>query len=338
MDDVRDLLEAAVGSYRPRGDLGAVESRVRRRRTARRIAAAAVALATLLVPGWLAWSALRGPERPATDGAEEPVRYTDPLGWSAEVPPGWHVLTFGGFNGRQDVTGAAIGSVPLRTTPDGTYPDLANLPPDAAVVIVSHAEGGPVPSVFEDDSAFPLRWNDLNVLPGPADARVLSFRAGGMVFRLEVRIRSGVSSGIEEAARGIVSSIEPVPLHEGELLPSGYLVVRADRVQAVGSGAVVETARGPFLLVHAPGGYYALGLPADAVGSFEWDEEAREVVWTQDGEVFARYDLEGRPVSAPPGADLAPLEIHPVVRAFDGEHLLLGTNITTYPLPAGMWG
>ncbi|GIU98552.1 MAG: hypothetical protein KatS3mg014_0168 [Actinomycetota bacterium] len=337
MDDVRDLLEEAVGRYRPRGGLEAVEARVRRGRVARRIGAVTVALATLLLPGWLAWTALRAPERPATDTTEEPTRYTDPLGWSAEVPPGWHVLRFGGFNGRQQITGAAIGSVPLDATPDGTYPDLADLPLDAAVVIVSHAEGGPVPNALEDDSTFPLRWEDLQVIPG-VDVRVLSFRAAGADLHLEVRIPSGASGETRDAARRIVGSIEPLPLHEGELLPSGYLVVRADRVAPIGSGAVLETARGPFLLVHAPGGYYALGLPADAAGSFQWDEEAREVVWTQDGEVVARYEREGRPVSAPPGADLAPLEIHPVVRAFDGEHLLLHPDVTYGPLPERMWG
>jgi hypothetical protein len=311
---------------------------VRRRRGARRIAAAAVALVTLLVPGWLAWSALRGPEHAATGVTEEPVPYTDPLGWSAEVPPGWHLLTFGGFDGRRRIAGAAISSVPLRPTPDGAYPDLGELPPDAAALIVSHAEGGPYPDLDQDDTPFPLRWGDLHVLPGIVDARVLNFRAAGMEFRLEVRLRSEASRDVEETARAVVASIEPPPLREGELLPSGYLVVRADLVEAVGSGAVVETSRGPFLLVHAPGGYYALGLPAEAAGSFAWDAEAREVVWTRDGEVFARYDREGRPVLQPQGPDLAPLEIHPVVRAYDGEHLLLHPAATYGPLPARMWG
>ncbi len=336
MGDVRDLLERAVGSYRPRVSLEAVETRVRRRRTARRLAAGAVALATLLVPGWLAWSALRAPERPATDVTGEPTRYTDPLGWSVEVPPGWHVLPFGGFDGRQQINGVAISSVPLRLREGGTSVNLEGVEPDGVAVLVIHAEGGPFPDPHQDDSTFPLRWEDLTA--SRVHGAMLPFRARGLDFILGVTLGSEAPAGLEEAARGIVASIEPLPLREGELLPSGYLVVRADLVEAVGSAAVVETTRGPFLLVHAPGGSYALGLPAHATGSFEWDEDAHEVVWTQDGEVFARYDREGRPVLSPPGADLVPLEIHPVVRAFDGEHLLLHPEITYGPLPARMWG
>lgn len=145
-------------------------------------------------------------------------------------------------------------------------------------------------------------------------------------------------SEVKTAARRVVASIAPLPLHEGEFLASGYLVVRADLVGAVGSGVVVETVRGPFLLIHAPGGIYALGLPRDAAGTFAWDEGAREVVWTKDGEVWARFDREGRVVLAPPAADVVPLEPYPVVRAFDGAHLLLHPDATVGALPRGMWG
>jgi hypothetical protein len=333
MDDVRDILEEAVGSYRPRGRLEVVEARMRRRRTTRRIAAATVALATLLVPGWLAWSALRGPQRPAT---EEPTRYADPLGWSVEVPPGWHVLAFSGFDGRQRVAGAAISSVPLRASEDGTFVHLDGVEPDGAAVVVFHAEGGPLSDALRDDSAFPLRWEDLTA--SRAYGAMLPFRARGLDFVLGVALGSEAPPDLEETARAVVGSIEPLPLHEGELLPSGYVVVRADLVGPVGSGAVVETSRGPFLLVHAPGGSYAFGLPADSPGTFSWDEAAREVVWMRHGAVFARYDREGRVVLAPEDIRLAPLEIHPVVRAFDGEHLLLHPDVTYGPLPARMWG
>lgn len=336
MRDVHDLLERAVSSYRPRGTLRAVEARVRRRKTARRISAAVVALAMTLVPGWLAWSGLRERPRPPVDVTQEPVRYSDPLGWSAEVPPGWQVTTFGGFDGRRVISGAAISTAPLRPTEDGTFVRLGDLEPAKAAVVVFHAEGGPFPDLLEDDSTFPLRWEDL--VASKTLGTELDFRARGLDFVLGVTVGPEAPSEVETAARRVVASIAPLPLHEGELLASGYLVVRADLVGAVGSAVVVETVRGPFLLIHAPGGFYALGLPRDAAGTFAWDEEAREVVWGKDGEVWARFDREGRVVLAPPAADVVPLEPHPVVRAFDGAHLLLHPGAAFGALPRNMWG
>lgn len=200
----------------------------------------------------------------------------------------------------------------------------------------AHAEGGRAPDPLRDDSTFPLRWEDLTA--SRTYGAVLPFRARGLDFLLGVTLGSEAPPELEETARAVVRSIEPLPLHEGEILPSGYVVVRADPVETEGSGAVVETDRGAFLVIHAPGGTYALGLPEDADGGFAWDEDAREVIWTRGGEVWARYDREGRVVLAPPDARLTPLEIHPVVRAFDGEHLLLHPEATYGPLPARMWG
>jgi DNA-binding beta-propeller fold protein YncE len=76
MTDLKELLDEAVGTYRPASDEEAVQHRVRRRQRTRRVAAVVVAIAILAVPGWLVWSALRPAptERPAI--ATGPTRAT----------------------------------------------------------------------------------------------------------------------------------------------------------------------------------------------------------------------------------------------------------------------
>ncbi len=250
------------------------------------------------------------------------------------------MLRFDGFDGRVTVRGVALSNVPLRPSEDGTYPDLSDLPPDGVAVIVSHREGGPAPDLLSDDSPFPLRWEGFQAIPGGLIVgQTQDFRANGMDFTVDLAGRAEAIEGLREVLEDLVASISPTPLAEGERRPSGFLAVPERLVHAAGSGAVVDLEDGPFALIHAPGGYYALDLPSEVPPSsvFSWDEAAREVVWTQGGQVVARYDRAGMPVLEPPGADLAPLEIHPVVRAWDGVHLLLHPDATYGPLPAGMW-
>jgi hypothetical protein len=273
------------------------------------------------------------------------VLYEDPLGWTAEIPEGWHVLPLDGSNGRYSVRGAAISNEPLRAGPDGTYPDLSGLFPDGAALIVTHREGGPAPDYLSDDSTFPLRWGDFQAIPGGlVVGSTLDFRANGMDFTLDLAVRADAPEDLVRTLQAIVASIHPLPLTDGEL-PNGYFVVSAGAVAEAPAIRVLDLISDTgkeerFLLVHAPGGYYALDLPSGAGPSSEfiWDAPTQEIVWTQGGEVFARYDREGAPALQPPGADLAPLLIHPVVRAWDAAHLLLRPDVTFGPLPPEMWG
>ncbi|MGZ8585036.1 MAG: PASTA domain-containing protein [Actinomycetota bacterium] len=59
MPDARDLLMEAVGSYEPRGDLGAVERRVERHHRRQRVSAGLVAFAVFAAAGWFALTVFR---------------------------------------------------------------------------------------------------------------------------------------------------------------------------------------------------------------------------------------------------------------------------------------
>jgi len=279
------------------------------------------------------------PTGSSPDSPLETQPHSFPLGFSAYLPEEWHALQFEG-TGRVSVQGVAFSNEPLQAGPDGMYPDLSELFPDGVALIVTHREGGPAPDHQSDDSTFPLRWDDFQAIPGGlVVGSTLDFRANGTDFTLDLAVRADAPEDLVETLQAIVASIEPLPLTEGERLPSGYVVVDASRVEQERSMAVLDLDEGPFMLIHAPGGYYALDLPSEVPPSSEfiWEEATQEFVWTQDGQVYARYDRAGVPVLVPPGVRLASLEIHPVIRAWDGEHLLLHPRASYAPLPAGMW-
>jgi hypothetical protein len=302
-----------------------------------------------LAPGVIDACCVRWQPLPAGSTEPEPTvsvspdaeLYEGPLGWMAQVPESWHVLEFEGFTGRQSIQGAAFSTEPLRRTADGTHPDLSELFPDGAALIVSHREGGPAPDVWSGDSTFPLRWEDFRAIPsGLVVGSVQYFRANGADLTLELAVRADAPAELLQTLQSIVASIRPAPMTAGQQLPTGYIAIDAGPVGEVGSGAVFELDAETFLVVHAPGGYYALDLPTEvpAASVFTWDAEAQEVVWTQEGEVFARYDRAGQPVLSPEGADLALLAIHPVVDPWGGTHLLLHPSAGYGSLPDNFWG
>src|SRR5207344_985015 len=101
--------------------------------------------------------------------------YTDPLGWSIDVPEGWTAESFEEFDGRRTQTGARFFS--------GALDPGGGTASGEMLVTVSHFEGGPVDAPA-DDSTFPLSADDLESNEG---GRQLSFRGDGLPFILDVR-------------------------------------------------------------------------------------------------------------------------------------------------------
>jgi hypothetical protein len=86
MTDVRDLVKQAVGSYEPRGDLGAVERRVERHRRTQQLSAGVVAFAVFAAAGWFAWTAFRpGEVTPGSTPTAPPAVVSIPLGELPEM-------------------------------------------------------------------------------------------------------------------------------------------------------------------------------------------------------------------------------------------------------------
>ncbi len=135
MDDVKELLQDAVGSFEPRGDERAIEARVERRRRIRRMIAGVVGVAVFALAGWFAWAAFRSVE-PRIGSTEfgtydlsdfDVSEYVDPridevdptqaevsftTDWSSDRYPGVHRCELQVF----DASGTRIGSLTFEMT------------------------------------------------------------------------------------------------------------------------------------------------------------------------------------------------------------------------------
>jgi hypothetical protein len=100
MNEVKDLLDEAAGSYEPRLDEGAVERRAERHRRTRRVVAGFFALGVFMVAAWFSWSAFRpvGNISSSTDSGTylltgfEVAPHIDPI--TAKIDPNSAVVTF----------------------------------------------------------------------------------------------------------------------------------------------------------------------------------------------------------------------------------------------------
>ena len=197
MNDTRDLLSEAVGSYEPRGDERAVERRVERRERRRRISSGVVGLGVFVAAGWLAWTAF-GPGTTAGSGgagtylvSEFRVQaHVDPAtgdaapgqadvsfatGWSTDRYPGVHAC-------RVRVvgpTGAVIGSRSL---------DVSSLSPDGVRTAVVPV-GGPIAGATATGSCSQRRL-DSPVAAGVSDER-FEYVDGHLSVVFEVHVPEG---------------------------------------------------------------------------------------------------------------------------------------------------
>jgi hypothetical protein len=91
--------------------------------------------------------------------------YTDPLGWSIDVPASWVVAPIDGSDGQLTYAGAVFGSA--QPQPEPLTPTAFALPPGEVSLEVYNVSGGPY-GCTQNDSAFPLSYQDF-VLPPEAD-------------------------------------------------------------------------------------------------------------------------------------------------------------------------
>jgi TolB protein len=143
MSDVKDLLDEAVGSLKPRADQRAVEERVERRKQRRRVAAGSVAVAVFVLAGWFAWTAFRpgGTTAGSTGSDGERIAFTT--------------------QGPSDLTSA-----------------IAVMAPDGSNVLVLGQGQEPAWSPDGEQIAFSQRTDD-----GPASTGIFVMRADGTDVR-----------------------------------------------------------------------------------------------------------------------------------------------------------
>jgi hypothetical protein len=258
--------------------------------------------------------------------------YTDPMGWKADYPTGWIVTPFeDSSSGRLTLAGAAISNLPMLQEQPGGYPGV---PSDGSFeggvgVVITHRDGGPAPDVLRDDPSFPLDPAAAQMLPGGmALAAVLPFRGNGMEYQATFSGQHPSNDDLR-ALLEVIRSIRFPALATGQT-SGGWLSLGPsdDFKDETGTPWWAGGRLGVVYVMRGPGGTYALDLDPDSCGegqSQQWDPHRLQVLIECPGGTEIRYERDGTPLPGNPSGSSEPLEIHPVITAWDGS-LLINVN------------
>jgi hypothetical protein len=253
--------------------------------------------------------------------------YTDPLGWSLDHPAGWFVYPIDWFNGRYSQTGAAFSNQPLvpSTNESGRsegWPDLSQLSPEGAVLIVTHRDGGPAPTIA-DDSSFPLQSGDAAILnAGPPLDRLLEFRGDGLGFSMVWGGYDDASQETRDALDEMIRTIRFEPW-EGSDARNGFATI----LQVSPSGQGYPDSVAKLLVIYQmriDGRTYVLDVPElNCEGSnYDWDAATQELLMESPCYPDVRYTVDGAPSTANPPGFQEVLAAHPTIQAWDGTLLV----------------
>jgi hypothetical protein len=281
----------------------------------------------------------------------DPLRtYRDDAGWSISYPADLQLersraslrvsieeVTVASFKPRSPLrTGRTGSSSWLRIDPptDST----GRFPADGNAVRVLRREGGRAPNVELPETRLPL---ELDALPAssaeggklrPALERDLV--GNGFSFRLQLWIAPDAPAEARRRLAEVGRSIRFRPLTTGEVVGHGFTVLERADSYPLRSVTRVHAGGRPFHLVHAPGGWYALGWRGSSIsGGYKGDCDVRfersRFLFTCP-ELGAEWDRVGRVVTRPAGASLDdPLEMTVAKVAHDG-HVLLHPGVVRF--------
>ena len=265
--------------------------------------------------------------------------YVDPDGWSIAYPRTMH-LERSAWTRRMAVSEVTVASFPMRTAigPMGHLEpplDLHGRFPPAAVafrVLLPGGWPGHVPAALEHaESHFPIALDTFAPSQYPdKDAPPSVWRsidANGQEYRAIVWIAPDAPEALRSRLAEVVGSLSFPPPSPGTVVGVGFTVFEREERYPVGSFTSIRADGLPLLLVHAPGGFYALGWnwsgPPDTYRS---TCEHRVVV--HRSEIYcaaceARWDRIGRVIARPATAQHdEPLHLSIAKVAWDG-HVLV---------------
>jgi hypothetical protein len=270
-------------------------------------------------------------------------RYVDPSGWSLRYPHGMHLerdsaemrisvseVTVASFRPRRAIrTGHTASSGWLRL--DSPVDANGHFPKDGIAFRMSSFEGGPAPNFETPETRFPLQLGRFQRKGTYSDngtpARELYVAADGRNYVAAVWIGTKASTASRRTLERLVSSVTFPKLRTGAVVGYRFTVLgEADRYP-VGSFTRVRAQGQPFYLVHAPGGFYAIGWRWQSLeGGYKsrcalaLDARAQEFYCTN---MAARWDRAGVVIRRPAGATRDdPLNIAATKTSWDG-HVLL---------------
>ncbi len=301
----------------------------------------APALASIAVA--LAIAAAAGAAGHARSSDAQVQRYRDPGGWSLTYPESMFLerssarlrvtiseVTVASFAPQPAVVSGRTGETAwIRVDPpldaQGTFPA------DGVAFRIVRREGGPLPILDAPETRFPLRLATFEpsswysgTEPRPVEQTVV---AAGRTYTAQAWIGQQAPSELRSALERVVSSLSFPRLRPGTRVGDGFTVLQHERRYPPGSFTRVRAQGEAFYLVHAPGGFYAIGWRQQTLAGgyksrcrLRLDRPRREFFCAN---MRARWDRVGRVLVTSPGAQRGdPLNLALAKVAWDG-HVLL---------------
>ena len=287
-------------------------------------------------------------------------RYTDADGWTVTYPAGFHVerseahgrlfiseVTFSTFESRKPIeTGPTEDGFFMKVDPP--LDDDGRFPADAVAFRISRRAGGPATVLDVPETRFPLRLADFEPGMQGVDASGVQplahyVVANGRVHLAEAWIGSEAPAERRQALAELVASLRFRELTPGTVVGDGFKVLERASSYPIGSFTRVR-AGDPFYLVHAPGGFYALGWRSQTIaGGYKSLCELRlerPRLEFSCSNMRARWDRVGRVLERPPSATVDdPLNMAIAKVAHDG-HVLLHPGVSRFAgrrIAAQLW-
>jgi hypothetical protein len=291
-------------------------------------------------------------DRAAARPGSAEQRYVDRMGWSLTYPSTMHLERSHSQNLLMfDVFEVTVASFPPRTavrsgsSHDGgwlrVYPPAdphGVFPADGVAFRIVRSVGGPAPRVDLPESRFPLQLSSFgrgssypNTSPRPVGRTVV---ADGRDYVAQVWIGAKASPAARAMLTRVVSSLAFPRLHVGEVVGDGFQVFQPSTRYPVGSLTPVHVRDQPFYLVHAPGGFYAVGWRWQSLAggykshcNLQLDRIHKQFFCTN---MHARWNRVGRVLVKPPSASRGdPLNVTVAKPAWDG-HVLLFPGVARF--------
>jgi hypothetical protein len=287
-------------------------------------------LAFVAVPVSLSFPAARETTSPSPTAVSVAwTTYTDPLGWTVDLPATWVTKKIDGSDANTSYAGAAFGSATLEQDPAG--PIAIGVASGEVAVLLYRSTcvtcPGPGPRL-SDDSDFPLALSAMDTVDG---GYLLAFQADGISFTLQIRLGTNAPTAEQLAILlRMVSSIHFEPWHIGEQRDGWTALNPTDQDPLSWRTAMISwqscNSRGCYVLTSGdPIGQYLLGpiKPCGEGENMTADPHATDYVILldcPDGST-QRWTRTGAPAPTNSAGYDAQLEKHPVIKAWDGSLL-----------------
>jgi hypothetical protein len=256
--------------------------------------------------------------------------YEDPLGgWKVDLPEPWYVAPANDVAGERTLT-ISNDALPIEAdTMQG--PDPSTFPADLVVLEITRLVGKPPHGSAGNDSTFPLDPGRFRSPFQTTEAPVVAFQGNGLAFEARLFVGEEATDDVVASMLDVVRSLRFPSLGSGTR-ESGWMSLGKvgwypdDR----GSPTYGDNRWGVIYVVRGLSGAYVLDLVPDSCGeggNQTWDRDLQQILMECPYGPDIRYERDGTQVAGNPPGATEPLDVYPVITAWDGT-LLVSTTTT----------